>query len=89
MSKLHSENLSSIMSHSEQSIQELTKQLQAANDKLANLKKRHEREIKDAKVTLLNKETLYNKTFIELKRKYGDKIDGLSKIIQKIESTYA
>lgn len=77
------------MSHSEQSIQELTKQLQAANDKLANLKKRHEREIKDAKVTLLNKETLYNKTFIELKRKYGDKIDGLSKIIQKIESTYA
>lgn len=64
----------------------MAKQLQNAEDANQNLKQKHDREIKDLKMNMLNQETKYNKTFLELKRKYGYKIENLTKIIDKIQS---
>jgi hypothetical protein len=50
------------------------------------MKKKHDREIKDLKMQMLNKETTYNRTFVELKRKYGDKIEVLGSMLNSIEA---
>jgi len=81
----YEQTVCNIVVQTQKEIKDLTDQLNMAKEKSLDAKKTHDREIKDMKLRMLNKETATNKAFLEMKRKYGDRIDELAKVILKLE----